>query len=167
MPTFSDGFRTTRWGRIRYLTSTTRVTRAALGTVDEWTLGAWKNIPGQDVAAPHVFHIHVNPFQIMDIKHVTAANPAGTSIFDSQHRCLPTEATAVPYYCDQYHVFRDTLFVRPNYFVIARNRYDDYIGEFVMHCHILDHEDMGMMQNVRVEFPAIEHAASPGAPPHH
>jgi FtsP/CotA-like multicopper oxidase with cupredoxin domain len=141
--------------------------KAALGTVDEWTLGTWKNIPGQDVAAPHVFHIHVNPFQIMDIKHVTAANPAGTSIFDSQHRCLPAEATAVPYYCDQYHVFRDTLFVRPNYFVIARNRYDDYIGEYVMHCHILDHEDMGMMQNVTVDFPAIEHPTPPGTPPHH
>ena len=64
-------------------------------------------------------------------------------------------------------MFRDTLFVRPNYMVIARNRYDDYIGEFVMHCHILDHEDQGMMQNVTIDFPAIDHAASPGAPSHH
>lgn len=25
-------------------------------------------------------------------------------------------------------------------------RYLDYIGQFVMHCHILDHEDLGMME---------------------
>jgi FtsP/CotA-like multicopper oxidase with cupredoxin domain len=25
-------------------------------------------------------------------------------------------------------------------------RYTDYIGQFVMHCHILDHEDLGMME---------------------
>jgi FtsP/CotA-like multicopper oxidase with cupredoxin domain len=24
--------------------------------------------------------------------------------------------------------------------------YTDYIGQFVMHCHILDHEDLGMME---------------------
>jgi hypothetical protein len=28
--------------------------------------------------------------------------------------------------------------------------YDRYIGEFVMHCHILDHEDSGMMANVLI-----------------
>ena len=27
------------------------------------------------------------------------------------------------------------------------------IGDFVLHCHILDHEDQGMMQNVRIALP--------------
>jgi Multicopper oxidase len=27
---------------------------------------------------------------------------------------------------------------------------DRYIGEFVIHCHILDHENSGMMTNVRI-----------------
>ncbi|MDE4550515.1 multicopper oxidase domain-containing protein [Sinorhizobium meliloti] len=27
------------------------------------------------------------------------------------------------------------------------------MGEFVLHCHILDHEDQGMMQNVRITLP--------------
>jgi Multicopper oxidase len=31
--------------------------------------------------------------------------------------------------------------------------YERYIGEFVLHCHILDHEDQGMMQNVRIDLP--------------
>jgi len=29
-------------------------------------------------------------------------------------------------------------------------RYTDYIGQFVMQCHILDHEDLGMMEVVEV-----------------
>ncbi len=29
-------------------------------------------------------------------------------------------------------------------------QYLDYIGQFVMHCHILDHEDLGMMEIVEV-----------------
>ena len=37
--------------------------------------------------------------------------------------------------------------------VHVRTRYERYIGEYVLHCHILDHEDQGMMQNVRVLLP--------------
>jgi len=37
--------------------------------------------------------------------------------------------------------------------VYVRTRYQRYIGEFVLHCHILDHEDQGMMQNVSIELP--------------
>ena len=32
-------------------------------------------------------------------------------------------------------------------------RYQRYIGEYVLHCHILEHEDQGMMQNVKVVLP--------------
>ena len=37
--------------------------------------------------------------------------------------------------------------------LVVRTRYQRYIGEYVLHCHILDHEDQGMMQNVRVLLP--------------
>ena len=48
-----------------------------------------------------------------------------------------------PQKCDQYRVpASQTL----NVFT----RYTDYIGQFVMHCHILDHEDLGMMEVVEV-----------------
>jgi FtsP/CotA-like multicopper oxidase with cupredoxin domain len=39
------------------------------------------------------------------------------------------------------------------YTVVVRTRYQRYIGAFVLHCHILDHEDQGMMQNIRVVLP--------------
>jgi FtsP/CotA-like multicopper oxidase with cupredoxin domain len=31
-----------------------------------------------------------------------------------------------------------------------RTRYEDFKGKFVLHCHILDHEDQGMMQAVEI-----------------
>ena len=36
------------------------------------------------------------------------------------------------------------------YTLVVRTRYQRYIGEYVLHCHILDHEDQGMMQNVSI-----------------
>ena len=126
-----------------------------------------KQFPHQDAAAKHVFHIHVNPFQIVDIRHVTGDQPGGVSIFDANHRCIPAEQEAVPLYCDQYHVFRDTMFVHLRVSrVIARTRYDDYVGKFVIHCHMLEHEDQGMMQNVTVVAPSDGHgSAHKGATP--
>lgn len=47
-------------------------------------------------------------------------------------------------------VFRDTIIVENNYQVRVRTRYDRYIGEYVIHCHILDHEDGGMMANISI-----------------
>jgi hypothetical protein len=49
-----------------------------------------------------------------------------------------------------WHTFKDTVFVQNDYQVHIRSAYDRYIGEFVMHCHILDHEDSGMMANVLI-----------------
>ena len=39
------------------------------------------------------------------------------------------------------------------YTIKVRTRYQRYIGEYVLHCHILDHEDQGMMQNVEIRIP--------------
>ena len=47
--------------------------------------------------------------------------------------------------------------VHREYVVIARTRYDDYVGDFVIHCHMLEHEDQGMMQNVTVVPPSKGH----------
>jgi FtsP/CotA-like multicopper oxidase with cupredoxin domain len=71
----------------------------------------------------HPFHIHVNPFQ------TTRTGPDG----------------------EPQTVWRDTLFVRSDEpAVTIRSRYERYTGKFVLHCHILDHEDQGMMQIVEI-----------------
>lgn len=46
----------------------------------------------------------------------------------------------------------------PGYFKM-RSRFEDYSGQFVLHCHILAHEDRGMMQLIEVvpSQPALSH----------
>jgi FtsP/CotA-like multicopper oxidase with cupredoxin domain len=73
-------------------------------------------------------------------------------------------------------VWKDTLWIKslvssagppaPNtiYTIRVRTRYQRYIGEFVLHCHILDHEDQGMMQNVAVVLPNGSVGGDRGAP---
>ena len=65
----------------------------------------------------HVFHIHVNPFQW------ERSGPDGNPEW----------------------VWKDTLFVSAKGEQVY-TQYLDYLGQFVMHCHILDHEDLGMME---------------------
>jgi FtsP/CotA-like multicopper oxidase with cupredoxin domain len=51
------------------------------------------------------------------------------------------------------------LWVKDGYTLTVRTRYQRYIGEFVLHCHILDHEDQGMMQNVAIVLPGGDPAS--------
>ncbi|GFO72546.1 L-ascorbate oxidase [Bathymodiolus japonicus methanotrophic gill symbiont] len=39
---------------------------------------------------------------------------------------------------------------------VFRSRFTDYVGEYVNHCHILKHEDNGMMQLVEVVASAAD-----------
>jgi FtsP/CotA-like multicopper oxidase with cupredoxin domain len=117
-----------------------------VNTTDDWTLTA----DGE----PHIFHIHVNPFEVVDVTH-TGTDGQQVSIFDANGNCkasmiTPDKQGLVNEYCDMYHVFRDTVFVENNYQVHIRTHYERYIGEFVIHCHILDHEDAGMMLNIQI-----------------
>lgn len=99
-----------------------------LGAVEEWTLASfWGG---------HPFHIHVNPFQIVSIMNT-----------DGQDVSLPGSGGQ---YAGLKGQWKDTLFIEEGYVFKVRSRYERYIGDFVLHCHILDHEDKGMMQNVRI-----------------
>jgi FtsP/CotA-like multicopper oxidase with cupredoxin domain len=71
--------------------------------------------------------------------------------------------TADPQYPGLKGVWKDTIWVKSlippqaapagMYTVVMRTRYERYIGDFVLHCHILDHEDLGMMENIRIAIP--------------
>ncbi len=131
-----------------------------LGGVDEWTL--------QSEFVSHPFHIHVNPFQIVEIldpngKDVSAAGAredgGGRTKPDLQYPGLKG-------------VWKDTLWVKNlgndsndptlRYTLVVRTRYQRYIGDFVLHCHILDHEDQGMMQHIRIALPGGHGGAAHG-----
>lgn len=104
-----------------------------LGAVDEWTMTSF--------AANHPFHIHVNPFQIVEVLDPTGADVSGPG------------NPNVSQYANLKGVWKDTLMVEQGHVIKVRTRYERYIGDFVLHCHILDHEDQGMMQNVRIAIP--------------
>ena len=57
--------------------------------------------------------------------------------------------------------WKDTLFIKSGAKVKVRTRYVRYVGQFVIHCHILPHEDLGMMQVVEVVAPTA-HMHGPG-----
>jgi FtsP/CotA-like multicopper oxidase with cupredoxin domain len=114
-----------------------------LDDVEDWELKA--------SGGAHPFHIHVNPFQIV-------------SAIDGTGRDL----TAMP--GSQYErgkgVWKDTLMIESGATITVRSRYRRYIGAFVLHCHILDHEDRGMMQNVEIVLPDGRGGAQPGGHGH-
>ncbi|MDF0676778.1 MAG: multicopper oxidase family protein [Nitrospira sp.] len=105
-----------------------RVRPVGLGRTDMWFLTTVGDPPGvlppqaTIPPLPHVFHIHVNPFQTI------RQDPQGRNEL----------------------VWKDTLLVLPAAKVQIYTQYLDYLGQFVMHCHILDHEDLGMMEIVDV-----------------
>ncbi|ASF46045.1 multicopper oxidase family protein [Methylovulum psychrotolerans] len=120
-----------------------------LGGVDEWTL--------QSNFVSHPFHIHVNPFQIVKILDPSGKDVSALGSVDNGG------GTVDPQYPGLKGVWKDTLWIKslipPDtaqnglYTIVVRTRYQRYIGEFVLHCHILDHEDQGMMQNVSIGIP--------------
>lgn len=117
-----------------------------LGGVDEWTL--------RSDFVSHPFHIHVNPFQIVEIRDPNGKDVSAPGAVDD------FGGTPDPQYPGLKGVWKDTLWVKNlspgpagRYTLVVRTRYERYIGDFVLHCHILDHEDRGMMQLIRIALP--------------
>jgi FtsP/CotA-like multicopper oxidase with cupredoxin domain len=93
--------------------------RVRLGAVEEWTI---RNTHQHD---DHSFHIHTNPFQVVEIGGQPQAD----------------------------RMWRDTVTVpRPakGGSAVIRTRFLDYTGVFMLHCHMMNHEELGMMQAVEV-----------------
>lgn len=103
-----------------------------LGNTDEWEL---RIDPNDAVKIGHPFHIHVNPFEVM-------------SVTSADGKDLTADPTSQ--YFGMKGVFKDTIFVEFGAVVKVRSHYRRYVGDFVLHCHILNHEDAGMMEMVRI-----------------
>ena len=113
-----------------------------LNDVEDWTL---VNNTGQ----PHPFHIHVNEFQVLKV-----SDPVTGQLVDYDAPGSNDTVTMPP----QVTVNGQTIPGR----VVIRNRYLDFDGWYVFHCHILNHEDGGMMATIQVLKPGEQ----PSPPPH-
>lgn len=84
----------------------------------------------------HPFHIHINPFQVISVNGIDVDRKG----------------------------YDDTFPVPANSTVIIRTKYTDFDGKYVLHCHILFHEDHGMMQVVEVVKPGASITPHNGLP---
>jgi hypothetical protein len=93
------------------------------GTVEDWLI---ENTTLED----HIFHIHQIHFQVLEVNGQAVNDPAIRDTVD-----LPYWSGSGPYPSVKLRMdFRD-----PN-----------IVGTFVYHCHILQHEDGGMMGEIQV-----------------
>lgn len=93
------------------------------GTVEDWTI---QNTAFED----HVFHIHQLHFQVLAINGQPVDDPAIRDTID-----IPYWSGTGPY---------------PSATLRMDFRDPSIIGTFVYHCHILEHEDGGMMNTIQV-----------------
>jgi FtsP/CotA-like multicopper oxidase with cupredoxin domain/peroxiredoxin len=92
-----------------------------IGQNEQWALSV-------DLGS-HPFHMHVNPFQV---QQVLGKDAQGNDITR--------------------WIWRDTLLIsREKGAVNIRFTPTDFAGRSVLHCHILDHEDQGMMKEIFID----------------
>lgn len=137
-----------------------------LNSAEEWKIVNTTSNAASPGPIMHPFHIHINPFQIVEVFNPYDSHyvydkaqydPAKNCFIDpadksTWHPCKLT-ALSPPF------VWWDTFsmpgglevgnVVIPGYFVF-RSNFTDYSGQYVLHCHILAHEDRGMMELIEV-----------------
>ncbi|MEA2688543.1 MAG: hypothetical protein QOD51_1150, partial [Candidatus Eremiobacteraeota bacterium] len=142
-----------------------------LGSKEEWT------VLNSTTGIPHPFHIHINPFQIFEV-FAPAFDPTGKTppnylpfvvpqpfvwwdtfgippgvvlpkIDPSTGKPLVDPKTGAPPIDPRTGKPAVLGEILPGYFKM-RSRFVDFTGLYVQHCHILTHEDRGMMQLLEV-----------------
>ena len=108
------------------------------GTTEEWTVENWTN-------ELHAFHIHQVHFRVLEIDGKRFEDPA---LLDT---------VTVPFATATGYRDRKEGPVRPGRVVIELYFPPELAGDIPVHCHLVDHEDNGMMGVVRV----LRSAASP------
>jgi FtsP/CotA-like multicopper oxidase with cupredoxin domain len=93
------------------------------GDAEEWHLVVQG--PHHGGTEGHPFHIHVDSFEVISIGGV--AQLPGTIM--------------------------DTIWIPQDSVVVIRTKFEQWLGKSVFHCHILPHEDTGMMQNFLIVDP--------------
>jgi hypothetical protein len=93
-------------------------------------------------ASDHPFHIHINPMWVMRIE-------------------VPDEERRLHNLLDEPRWMDTVSIPRNGGRVVFRSRFADFTGRWIHHCHILMHEDMGMMQEVECVADAAAANATP------
>ena len=73
----------------------------------------------------HPFHLHTNAFQVIERNGIVETIPQ----------------------------WKDTVLIPTGESIKIRIPFQDFVGRTVYHCHILDHEEMGMMGMIEMNLP--------------
>lgn len=87
------------------------------------TIEDWELVNVDPDGMEHSFHLHTNPFQVIS-------------------------RNGKP---EPYQAWEDTVRIRANETVRIRIPFRHFAGKTVYHCHVLDHEDLGMMGIVEMQ----------------
>jgi FtsP/CotA-like multicopper oxidase with cupredoxin domain len=126
------GFEHGQWflsGRTFDMLGTTPEETVAAGSTQIWEIVNGAGMMGMQAA--HPIHLHGRQFRVMSREGSSAAaQPLNEGLVDAG--------------------WLDTVLVMPGETVRIKVTFTRHQGLYLYHCHILEHEDMGMMRNFRV-----------------
>ena len=109
-----------------------------LGDLEVWEfenrIGSGMGMMG-GMSLPHPMHVHALQYQVIERKISSSCRGAWATLSNG-------------------HVdegWHDTVLVMPGERVKVLMKFEDFKGLYLYHCHNLEHEDMGMMRNYRVD----------------
>ena len=98
-------------------------------TAEEWTIV-------NQTTCGHPFHIHVNSYEVIEVNGV----PVPPTVWDT----FMVPPAPVQYNGNQFDGYTPAGSIK------IRVRFRQWTGKSVFHCHILPHEDTGMMNNILI-----------------
>jgi blue copper oxidase len=110
-----------------------------LGDLEIWQFanvaGGGMGMGMMNEALPHPMHVHGLQYQIVERE----IDSSGRTVWDTLKDGFVDEG------------WHDTVLVLPGERVKIALKFEDFTGLYLYHCHNLEHEDMGMMRNYRVD----------------
>ncbi|MFJ4847431.1 multicopper oxidase family protein [Streptomyces sp. NPDC088733] len=121
---------------------------AASGTWEKWHF-----ISAAPAGVPiyHPMHIHLMNFQVVDRRTVDASGMD----FAAARTVRPLTVGGPVPVAPEESGWKDTITVNANTLVTVAGRLADQTGKVMYHCHLLDHEDEGMMRPFVIMPPAV------------
>ena len=99
----------------------------------------------------HPMHLHLVQFQLMSrIRLDVVDDPSRLSPDLPEPKKAQGYLESAPL-ADYEEGWKDTVRCNPSQSTRVLARFDGFSGQYVYHCHILEHEDMGMMSRLNVD----------------
>lgn len=108
-----------------------------LDSVEQWSFENRNN-------DEHPIHIHVNDFQVMSLDDPVRSQVTGVQQWGEDNANLPAPITSPD----------DHEIIETPGGLVLRQKFVEFTGTYVIHCHRLNHEDNGLMAMINV-IPAV------------